>query len=158
MEVDLKKLVMGCAVAALVALSARSEARPPELKMLLSPLSVAAKSQIGLASWYGPECQGNLTASGHPFNMEAMTCAHRNLPLGTRIKVTNLLNDRSLVLRVNDRGPGVRNRVLDVSMGAARRLGFLRAGLTPVQIQVISYPQGSLISQATTRAFASQAN
>jgi len=158
MEVDLKNLVMGCAVAALVALSARSEARPPELKMLQSPTSVAARSQYGVASWYGPECQGLPTASGHPFNMEAMTCAHRNLPLGTRIKVTNLLNDRSLVLRVNDRGPGIRDRVLDVSMGAAKRLGFLRAGVTPVQIQVISYPQGSLISQAATKAFASQAN
>lgn len=90
--------------------------------------------------------------------MEGMTCAHRQLPLGTKIKVTNLLNARSLVLKVTDRGPGVSSRVLDVSMGAAKRLGFLRAGLTPVRIQVVSYPHPSLISQANTKSLASQAN
>jgi len=158
MEVDLRNLVMGCAVAALVAISVRSEARPPELKMLQSPPAVAARSQLGVASWYGTENQGLPTASGQPFNMEAMTCAHRHLPLGTRIKVTNLLNDRSLVLKVTDRGPAIASRVLDVSKGAAKRLGFLRAGLTSVRIQVVSYPHGSLISQAATKAFASQAN
>ena len=151
---------MGCAVAALVALSARSEARPPELKVLKSNPSVAARSQIGVASWYGPQFQGLPTASGEPFNMEAMTCAHRKLPLGTRIKVTNLLNARSQVLEVTDRGPYVGKRVLDVSMAAAKRLGFMHAGLTPVQIQVLSYPHPhhSLISQATPKAFAPQAN
>ena len=158
MEVDLRNLVMGCAVAALVALSARSEARPPELKMLQSPATVAAKSQVGVASWYGSEFQGLPTSSGQPFNMEGMTCAHRKLPLGTRIRVTNLLNARSLVLRVTDRGPAVASRVLDVSVGAAKRLGFMRAGLTPVRIQVVSYPHGSLISQATPQTFASPAN
>jgi peptidoglycan lytic transglycosylase len=158
MEVDLRNLVMGCAVAALVALSVRSEARPPELKVLQSPSSVAASSQFGVASWYGPECQGLPTASGKPFDMEGMTCAHRQLPLGTTIRVTNLLNSRSLILKVTDRGPAPRDRVLDVSMGAAKRLGFLRAGLTPVRIQVLTYPQGTLISQANTKALASQAN
>lgn len=82
--------------------------------------------------------------------MEAMTCAHRKLPLGTLIKVTNLLNARSLVLKVTDRGPWVANRLLDVSMSAARRLGFMGAGLAPVRLQVVSYPQasGSPVSQA----------
>ena len=154
----MRNLVMGCAVAALVALSARSEARPPALKMLQSDTTVAAKTQFGVASWYGPECQGLPTASGVPFNMEAMTCAHRKLPLGTRIKVTNLLNARTLVLKVTDRGPAVASRVLDVSMAAAKRLGFLRAGLTPVRIQVLSYPHDSLISQANPKAFSSPAN
>lgn len=149
---------MGCTVAALVALSARTEARPRELKMLQSNTSVAARSQFGVASWYGPEFQGLPTASGQPFNMEAMTCAHRDLPLGTEIRVTNLLNARSLDLRVNDRGPVPRTRVLDVSMGAAKRLGFLRAGLTPVRIQVLTYPNGTLISQAGTKAPASRTN
>ena len=149
---------MGCAMAALVALSARTEARPPELKMLKASASVAASSQFGVASWYGAEFQGLPTASGEPFNMEGMTCAHRQLPLGTQIRVTNLLNDRSLVLQVNDRGPVPRDRVLDVSMGAAKRLGFMRAGLTPVRIQVLTYPHGSLISQADTKALASRTN
>ncbi len=144
----MRNLVMGCAVAAFVALSARSEARPPELKILEAPSSSVTRSQFGVASWYGPECQGNLTASGALYNMHALTCAHPELPFGTEIKVTNLLNDRSLVLKVNDRGPTVPNRILDVSMGAAKRLGFLRAGLTPVRIQVMSFPDGYLASRA----------
>lgn len=90
--------------------------------------------------------------------MEAMTCAHRKLPLGTRIRVTNLLNAKTLDLKVTDRGPAVPNRVLDVSMAAAKRLGFLNAGLTPVRIQVLSYPHGSLISQANPKAFATPAH
>ena len=145
---------MGCAVAALVALSARTEARPPELKMLKASASVAASSQFGVASWYGAEFQGLPTASGQPFDMDGMTCAHRQLPLGTRIRVTNLLNARTLVLKVTDRGPAVASRVLDVSMGAAKRLGFLGAGLTPVRIQVMSYPHsnGMLLSQANPQA------
>ncbi len=145
----MRNLVMGCAVAALVALSARSEARAPELKMLQSDSAVASRAQIGVASWYGEDFQGLPTASGEPFDMEEMTCAHRELPLGTWIKVTNLLNARTVVLRVTDRGPSVVSRVLDVSMGAARRLGFLHAGLTPVRIEVVSYPHGALISQTT---------
>jgi peptidoglycan lytic transglycosylase len=149
---------MGCALAALVALSARSEARPPELKMLQSDSVMASRTQTGVASWYGSEFQGLPTASGVPFNMEEMTCAHRELPLGTRISVTNLQNSKTLILKVTDRGPWVASRVLDVSMGAARRLGFLHAGLTPVRIQVLSYPHDSLISQTTLKTFASQAN
>jgi rare lipoprotein A len=156
----LRQIVMGCAVAALVALSARSEARSPEIKVLQVKTTVAAKAQFGVASWYGPRFQGLLTASGEPFDMEAMTCAHRKLPLGTRIKVTNLLNARSLVLEVTDRGPWVGDRVLDVSMGAAKRLGFLGAGLTPVRIQVMSYPHsnGTLLSQANPQVLLPQTN
>lgn len=151
---------MGCAVAALVALSARSEARSPELRVLQSSTTAGAKVQFGVASWYGPEFHGLPTAGGHPFDMKALTCAHRKLPLGTRIKVTNLLNARTLVLEVTDRGPWVANRLLDVSMEAARRLGFMGAGVTPVRIQVVSYPQatGSPSSQAATRALMPQAN
>lgn len=156
----MRNLVMGCAVAALVVLSARSEARPPELKMLKSNSAVATKTQFGVASWYGSQFQGLPTASGQPFNMEGMTCAHRRLPLGTRVRVTNLLNGKKLVLEVTDRGPYVGKRVLDVSMGAAKRLGFMQQGLTPVRIQVVSYPHPhhSLLSQANTQAFMSQSN
>src|SRR5512146_458830 len=114
---------MGCAVAALVLLSARSEARPPELKVLKSSSAVASRAQFGVASWYGSEFQGLPTASGQPFNMEGMTCAHKDLPLGTRVRVTNLLNGRKAELEVTDRGPYVGKRVLDVSMAAAKRLG-----------------------------------
>jgi rare lipoprotein A len=109
----------------------------------MSPLkmpSVSINSQYGVASWYGAEFQGMSTASGPPFDMNAMTCAHRKLPLGTRIRVTDLMNLRSAVLKVNDRGPFVGNRVLDVSRAAAKCLGFLGAGLAPVRIEVVSYP------------------
>jgi len=146
----LRNLVMGCAVAALVALSARSEARPPEVKLLESRASLGLKSQIGVASWYGAEFQGLPMASGQPFNMNDMTCAHRKLPLGTRIIVTNLLNSKSLILQVTDRGPVAPGRMLDVSMAAAKRLGFLGQGLTPVRIQVLSYPHDYLVSQANS--------
>ena len=155
----MRSLVMGCAIAALMALSARSEARPPELKVLQqSNPVVATETQVGVASWYGPEFQGQPTASGATFDMEGMTCAHRDLPLGTRIMVTNLRNSRKLILEVTDRGPFVGKRVLDVSMAAAKRLGFLGAGLTPVRIQVISYPDNTLITQNTADTFVPPAN
>jgi rare lipoprotein A len=151
---------MGCTLAALVALSAASEARSPELKMLKTTPTVAKNAQFGVASWYGPEFQGLPTASGQPFNMDGMTCAHRKLPLGTHVRVTNLLNGRKLVLEVTDRGPYVGKRVLDVSKAAAKRLGFMNAGLTPVRIQVVSYPHSHhpLLSQADPKALMPSAN
>jgi rare lipoprotein A len=151
---------MGCAVAALMVLSARSEAISPEPEAPKTNSAVAAKTQFGVASWYGPDFQGLPTASGRPFNMEGMTCAHKNLPLGTRVSVTNLLNGRKLELIVTDRGPYVGKRVLDVSMAAAKRLGFMGQGVTPVRILVLSYPHQhpSLISQANPHTFTSVTN
>jgi rare lipoprotein A len=138
----MRKLVMGCAVAGLIALSPKSEARLPASLTTL-PLSVRqARMEIGVASWYGEECHGNPTASGEIFDMNRLTAAHRELPLGTKVKVTNLRNKRTIVLRVNDRGPNIGQRIIDVSMVAAKLLGFLRAGLTPVEVEVISYPKG----------------
>jgi peptidoglycan lytic transglycosylase len=150
---------MGCALAALVAISASSEGKPQELQMLKAKPAVGLKTQFGVASWYGSQFEGLPTASGQPFNMEGMTCAHRKLPLGTHVRVTNLLNGRYLVLEVTDRGPYSGKRILDVSKGAAKRLGFMHAGLTPVQIQVVSYPRAhqSLLSQADTTALLPQA-
>jgi len=97
----------------------------------------AAPYQVGMASWYGAWFQGKETTSGEPFNMDALTAAHRTLPLGTRVRVTNLLNQRSVVLRINDRGPVPTSRCLDVSFAAARALGFVGAGLAPVRIDVM---------------------
>ncbi len=99
-------------------------------------------TEIGVASWYGEECAGNATASGEPFDMNGLTAAHWQLPFGTWIKVTNLKNSRTVILRVNDRGPGIPGRLLDVSMEAAKRLGFKGMGLTVVQIEVVTYPSG----------------
>jgi rare lipoprotein A len=91
--------------------------------------------QIGRASWYGREFQGRATASGETFNMNSMTCAHRSLPLGASVLVTNLRNHRSVLVRVNDRGPVPQNRVIDLSYAAARMLGF--RGLAPVRIDLV---------------------
>lgn len=98
----------------------------------------AAPYQVGMASWYGAWFQGKETTSGEPYNMYALTAAHRRLPLGTRVRVTNLLNGRSVVLRINDRGPVPVSRCIDVSAAAARVLGFRAEGLAPVRIEVIS--------------------
>jgi rare lipoprotein A len=101
-------------------------------------------AQFGLASWYGPGFHGEETASGEIFNQRAMVAAHRTLPLGSVIRVTNLENGRRVTLRVIDRGPYGRNvrkgTVVDVSRGAARRLQFIEDGLTRVRIDVISTP------------------
>lgn len=141
----MKILLMGCTVAALVALTARTEARPSgsiNLETYLAPkVAESVKSELGFASWYGEECDGNLTASGEVYDMNGLTAAHRNLPLGTRIKVTNLRNKRSLIVRINDRGPFIDNRFLDLSMGAARKLGFMGAGLALVRAEVVSLPK-----------------
>ncbi len=94
-------------------------------------------SQVGLASWYGEYHHGQPTASGETFDMRQLTAAHRTLPLGTRLRVTNLANGRAVRVRVNDRGPYVGGRVLDLSHGAARALGMVERGVVPVQLDVI---------------------
>ncbi len=91
----------------------------------------------GEASYYGRELAGNRTASGERFDPEGMTAAHRSLPLGSRLKVTNQANGRSVVVRVNDRGPFARARLLDVSYGAARELSMLRAGKAIVTLELL---------------------
>jgi len=96
--------------------------------------------QVGTASWYGPGLHGRRTASGARFDQSALTAAHRSLPLGTRARVTNLENGRSVVVRITDRGPATRGRVLDVSYAAARELGMLRRGTTRVRIEVLDGP------------------
>ena len=96
--------------------------------------------QYGLASWYGPGCRWHRTASGTLYDDRQLTAAHRSLPLGTTVKVTNLKNGRSVVVKVNDRGPWVRTRLIDVSRAAAVRLGFRHRGLTRVKLTVIHEP------------------
>jgi rare lipoprotein A len=89
----------------------------------------------GEASYYGAELAGNRTASGERFNPNAMTAAHRTLPLGTRLRVTNQANGKSVLVRVNDRGPFVGNRLIDLSLGAAREIGMVRAGKARVTLE-----------------------
>jgi rare lipoprotein A len=96
------------------------------------------KMQVGTASHYGRGHAGRLTASGERFNPDAMTCAHRTLPLGSVVKVTDIATGRQVSVKVNDRGPYIRGRVLDLSDRAARELGVGRRGLLHVTIEVTS--------------------
>jgi rare lipoprotein A len=91
--------------------------------------------QVGKASWYGPHFQGHTTANGEIYNMNLFTCAHRNLPLGSWIKVTNLRNQKSIVVRVNDRGPMVEGRIVDLSFAAAQALNI--SGLGKVSLELV---------------------
>lgn len=118
-----------------VAKSAKAPTAPPP------PSGETAKKhwyQIGRASWYGGGFQGRETASGENYNMTDLTCAHRSLPLGTLIRVTNLVNHKSVVVRVNDRGPYIASRVVDLSYAAAHFLGF--NGVAQVRLDVLNHP------------------
>jgi rare lipoprotein A len=94
--------------------------------------------QTGLASWYGPGFHGKKTANGEIYNQNAMTAAHKTLPLSTMIKVTNLENMKSIIVRINDRGPYYGNRILDLSKKAADALGISKHGTGKIKLQVIS--------------------
>jgi rare lipoprotein A len=92
----------------------------------------------GEASWYGPGFDGNLTANGERFNQNALTAAHPSLPFGTKIRVTNQYNGRSVVVRVNDRGPYAGGRIIDLSAGSADAIGLTSSGVAPVSLEVLS--------------------
>lgn len=109
------------------------------------PMSVERAEKYrekGIASWYGYETLkqkgGTMTANGEVFNPEAFTAAHKHLPLPSHVRVTNLKNRRSLIVRVNDRGPFIPGRIIDFSAGAAKKLGFFRKGTTAVLVEAIS--------------------
>jgi len=92
--------------------------------------------QVGTASWYGEYFQGKQTASGEPYDMRDFTAAHPSLPLGSFVKVTNLRNGKAVVVRINDRGPVVDGRIIDVSYNAARSLGFKERGIQKVRLDL----------------------
>ena len=91
----------------------------------------------GIASYYADFFQGQPTASGVLYDSSAMTAAHQSLPFGTEVRVTNLMNEKSVILTINDRGPFVDDRIIDVSKSAARKLEFIRAGIIKVRIEVL---------------------
>lgn len=114
-----------------------------ETAQVSSSTSNSSYYQVGIASWYGREFQGRLTASGEPFDMNKYTAAHRTLPFGSVILVTNLENGKKVQCTVNDRGPFKKNRILDVSYKAARDLDMLTSGQAKVGITVLSYGNDS---------------
>jgi rare lipoprotein A len=95
----------------------------------------------GVASWYGPDFHGKLTANGEIYNMYDYTAANKIMPLGTIVKVTNLNNNKSVVVRINDRGPFVKDRIIDLSYAAGKKIGIDRTGTAPVEIVVLKTPQ-----------------
>lgn len=102
------------------------------------------QTQSGKASWYGGKFHDRKTASGERFNKRAMTAAHRQLPFGTKVRVTNLNNNKSVVVRINDRGPnGRRERIIDLSEAAAEAIGMKQAGVVRIKLEVLSPPDGS---------------
>jgi rare lipoprotein A len=102
--------------------------------------------QVGTASWYGSDFNGKATASGEPYNMYDLTAAHLRLPLGTRVKVTNLRNGKAVVVRINDRGPVVPDRIIDLSYSAAKVIGVKAYGIQKVRLDVVSKPQPEQIA------------
>ena len=115
-------------------------------KKSISPPSLKTKSNVehrkvmkGVSSFYAEDFHGKLTANGEVYDMYGLTAAHKTLPLNTIVRVTNLVNNKSLILRINDRGPYVKGRILDCSYGAAKKLDFIVQGTTDVKIEVIEW-------------------
>jgi rare lipoprotein A len=121
--------------------SATAETRKATLQVVSAPSTAAAAKpkayQVGTASWYGDYFEGKATASGEPYNMFDMTAAHPTLPLGSYVKVTNLRNRKVAIVRINDRGPIVPGRIIDLSYEAAQALEFRKKGLQRVRLDVV---------------------
>jgi hypothetical protein len=135
----------GLLIAAALLSSACGGGRPraaPE-----APRVVVGDHETGYASWYGPDYHGNRTASGERYNMFELTAAHPTWPFGTMVKVVNLENNRSVVVRINDRGPFAEGRIIDLSYKAAREIEFSRSGTVKVRIEVVALPQGPRTSE-----------
>jgi peptidoglycan lytic transglycosylase len=128
-------LGLGLAACALAAGCASSKAARPATARPAPGTRI-----VGFASWYGQRHQGHVTASGEVYDMNALTAAHRTMPFGTRLRVRNIENGRSVVVRVNDRGPWANDRVLDVSLAAAKALGMVGDGVTRVEVVVLGPP------------------
>jgi rare lipoprotein A len=112
-----------------------SQAPAPQAHEEAAPAGKPATPQVVTASWYGPGFHGQETASGETFDQHAMTAAHRTLPLGTEAKVTNLETGQSVTVKINDRGPYVKGRQLDLSQAAAKQIGLTKKGVAKVKIE-----------------------
>ncbi|HEX3129177.1 MAG TPA: septal ring lytic transglycosylase RlpA family protein [Thermoanaerobaculia bacterium] len=123
---------------------AQTAAPPPRIAaprtapaVAVAPARIADHGDRGRASWYGRELQGSPTASGEPFDMHALTAAHRTLPLGSYARVKNLDNGRSVVVKINDRGPHARRRMIDLSYAAAEEIRMVGAGTARVEVEPV---------------------
>jgi len=98
--------------------------------------------EVGIASWYGPGFDGNYTANGEIYDMNGISAAHKTLPFGTIVRVVDLDTGRSVVVRINDRGPFVKGRIIDLSKGAAEKLGIIDKGIARVGLRIVRWPEG----------------
>jgi rare lipoprotein A len=105
---------------------------------LLSSCATSSLISSGSASWYGKQFHGKKTANGEIYDMNALTAAHPKLPFNTKVKVTNKQNGKSVTVRINDRGPFAKDRIIDLSFAAAKRIGIVTAGEAEVELQVLS--------------------
>ena len=96
--------------------------------------------ETGIASWYGPGFDGNLTANGEVYDMNGISAAHKTLPFGTIVRVVDLETGRSIVVRINDRGPFIEGRIIDLSKGAAEKLGMVERGIIQVGLRIVRWP------------------
>lgn len=135
-------LLLGCAPAPLYKsgpLGGTAPVAKNEPSAKQQPAEWPLTTVTGIASYYGKEFHGRKTANGETFDMNAMTAAHRTYPFGTMVRVTNLANDKSVTVRINDRGPFVKGRIIDLSYGAAKEIDLLSVG--QVKLEVLKYPQ-----------------
>ena len=144
----------------------------PILKAVKSAVTVAAALLLvscavvafaepdleGIASWYGGKFHGRLTSSGEIFNTNDMTAAHKTLPFGTMVRVTNLDNGKSAIVKINDRGPFVEGRIIDLSRAAAEQIGMLGPGVARVSLTIISFATSAELYAVQVGAFANEAN
>lgn len=112
----------------------------------------------GVASWYGPKFHGRLTANGETYDMHGLTAAHKTLPFNTKLRVTNLNNGKSVVLRINDRGPFLHNRIIDLSKGAAVAVDMIETGTAPVMLEVLEMPNTCNLYMLQIASFADPEN
>ena len=140
------------AMAGLVLMTGCAATPRPIKSAPAGPSSPAAAPMIGMASYYGKQYHGRKTASGEIYDMNKMTAAHRTLPFGVQVRVTELSSQRSVVVRINDRGPFARDRIIDVSLAAARRLGMIQSGHVNVKLEVMS----QIASEAAGREHSSR--
>nr|WP_319421704.1 septal ring lytic transglycosylase RlpA family protein [Pleurocapsa sp. FMAR1] len=117
--------------------SAVLQTSAPKKDTVAPKSTIVANAFNGNASWYGPGFDGNMTANGETYDQNALTAAHPTLAFGTRVKVTNLNNDRSVIVKINDRGPYAEGRVIDLSAAAAQSLDMIHSGVAPVEVTVL---------------------
>jgi rare lipoprotein A len=130
-------LFIGCAAPSRF-VAPPSQGRGGETSKQLLPEPITTFRQIGMASFYSPDLQNHITASGEAYDMNALTAAHPALPFNTLVRVTNLANNLSVVVRINDRGPYTKRRIIDISWAAAERIGLIESGTEKVEIEVVN--------------------